>query len=247
MLVKFGAIVTTGSGSLAGHTIQHSKGGMQLRTKPKPSGSPTASQVSIRSIMPVLQQGWHDLTDAQRRIWNDWPVIHGIYNAHGDKMPLSGHSLWIKYNYTWIAAGGYFLPDPSYWEGPILGPELIPNGDFSSGVGWNLNNNWTVSGGHLNHLALNANRTDVSFSLNSGIPCLLRFKITSAFDVARLYLRNQAQLAIFDVPWTNAQNFAPGSYSFQVLTIQSFTNFRIAALLIGHPYSMDFISLKQII
>ena len=84
-ILKFGAIVTEGSGSLGGHTIQNSKGGMQIRNKPIPHGNPSASQTLIRSINPQIQAGWRALTDAQQKIWNDWPVTHGIMNAKGDK------------------------------------------------------------------------------------------------------------------------------------------------------------------
>jgi hypothetical protein len=138
MLVKFGAIVTEGSGSLGGHTIQHSKGGMQLRTKPIPRGIPSASQILIRSINPLLQAGWKQLTDAQRRIWNNWPIIHGIFNAHGDHRPLSGHSLWMKYQFGRLIEGLSFLPDPSLYLPDYFGPELIFNGSFDTGNGWSI-------------------------------------------------------------------------------------------------------------
>ena len=99
MLIKCGAIVTECSGSLGGHTLQHSKGGNQLRTKPIPRGNPSASQYAIRSINPVLQAGWRQLTDSQRNIWDSYAQDYGITNAHGDHRPLSGHSYWMQYNF----------------------------------------------------------------------------------------------------------------------------------------------------
>jgi hypothetical protein len=131
MKAKMGMIITEASGSLGGHTFQNSKGGFQIRNKPIPHGNPSAAQISIRAINQQLQAGWRALTTAQQKIWNDWPSVHGIFNAKNDKHPLSGHSLWMKYNYSWFAAGGVFLPDPSWWGGPIIGNNLIPEASSS--------------------------------------------------------------------------------------------------------------------
>ncbi|MBA7553374.1 hypothetical protein ES705_45965 [subsurface metagenome] len=48
-IVKFGSIVTGGSGSLGGHTIQNSRSGYLLRNKPLPKKSRTQAQYLIRS------------------------------------------------------------------------------------------------------------------------------------------------------------------------------------------------------
>lgn len=149
MLIKFGSIVTEGSGSLGSHTVQNSHGGMQLRTKPHPRGIPSASQVLIRSINPVLQAGWHTLTDAQRKIWNDWPVTHGIFNAKGDKHTLSGHSLWMKYQYGRLVQNLPFMSDPSKYLLNYLGPERIINGSFSINANWILNAGYTIHDGMM--------------------------------------------------------------------------------------------------
>lgn len=116
MKVKLGAIITEASGSLGGHTAQNSTGGCQLRTKPIPMGKHSASQSLIRSYNPVLQAGWRALTTAQQKIWNDWPVSHGIMNAKGDKHPLSGHSLWMKYQFYQLYHNLPFLFDPSFFH-----------------------------------------------------------------------------------------------------------------------------------
>ena len=120
--LKFGALVTSGSGSLGGHTIQNSKGGPQLRTKPIARNMPSDSQRAIRSINPILQTGWKNLTDSQRQIWNNYA-----------KHPLCGHDLWMKYQYTRVVEELPFLSDPSKHLSTYLGPELILNGSFSAG------------------------------------------------------------------------------------------------------------------
>ena len=137
-VLKFGSIVTEGSGSLGGHTIQHSKGGMQIRTKPLPHGNPSASQRLIRSLNQQMQAGWRALTSSQQKIWNDWPATHGIFNAKGDKHPLSGHSLWMKWQFTRLYESLPFLSSPDLHLDTYIGPELLNPLNFY---------NWSVAGG----------------------------------------------------------------------------------------------------
>jgi hypothetical protein len=144
-VLKFGAIVTEGSGSLGGHTIQNSQGGSQLRTKPIPRGNPSASQILIRSLNPVLQAGWRALTDSQRKIWNNWPVAHGIMNAKGDKSPLSGHSLWMKWQFYMLIHNFPLLLSPDLFIEKGLGPQVIKNNLFSNSSFWTVEDGWTIS------------------------------------------------------------------------------------------------------
>jgi hypothetical protein len=85
--IKFGALVTSGSGSLGGHTIQHSRGGMQLRNKPINKKPASQAQLIIRSRILQLQGLWRSLTNAQRSSWNIVPFI-----------TMAGHSYFIQYN-----------------------------------------------------------------------------------------------------------------------------------------------------
>lgn len=102
-LLKFGALVTGGSGSLGGHTIQHSKGGMQLRNKPVPRSAPTDAQRTIRLLMLEAQHAWLSLSDVQRSHWNQ-------IAPH----PLAGHSYFIK---------TYALPSADY----LLNGNILDN------------------------------------------------------------------------------------------------------------------------
>ena len=97
--VKFGAIITEASGSLGGHTIQHSKGGMQIRTKPKPTESFNNLQYQVRRKNPCLQYSWKALSAIQKTVWDRYAVDHDIRSKKGDHEILSGHSLWMKYQY----------------------------------------------------------------------------------------------------------------------------------------------------
>jgi hypothetical protein len=119
--IKLGSLISEASGSLGGHTIQHSKGGMQLRTKPIPANNPTASQRLIRSLNHQLQKGWRDLSNVQRRMWDDWAKSHAILADRTPHNPISGHSLWMKWQFTQLHDG---FPLCNYLIPPVLGPEL---------------------------------------------------------------------------------------------------------------------------
>ena len=144
--LKFGSIITSGSGSIGGHTIQNSRGGVQLRTKPINKKQPTAAQSLIRSYNPQLQQGWRDLSEDNRIQWNAYAAGHGVYNKNGDKYPLSGHSLWMRFNYEYISNG--FVFQPNVFKATIgpLGKELILNGNFENGFTSGVAQSWSRNG-----------------------------------------------------------------------------------------------------
>jgi hypothetical protein len=236
-ILKFGAIVTEGSGSLGGHTIQNSQGGAQLRTKPIPSGNPSTSQYLIRSINQQLQAGWRALTPSQQKIWNDWPTVHGIMNAKGDPHPLSGHSLWMKYQYSRLIVDLPFLSDPSKYLSTYFGPELITNGDFSSSVGWGFYGSaFSISGGNL--IAVNADNNSFIYRLINSIPngmCRLKLLVNSFIkDLLSVYINNFNLVPNSNGTFQLDKVITPGEYRIYIQGNISFTG------------SLDYISFKQI-
>jgi len=246
-LIKFGSLVTEGSGSLGGHTLQHSKGGMQLRTKPIPRGRPSAEQYAIRSINPVLQAGWRALTDAQRKIWNDYAQDYGIMNAKGDKHPLSGHSLWMKYNFSWIQTGGGFLPDPSYWGGPILGPELVSNGDFHDSSNWYGISFVTISSGKAHFSDLGTGSMRENLPITAGDSFLYRFEVSNASTFAEIFSCNQLIQSLFLPPYSGYKSCPNGFYNWTVISAVNSSLLRYFFSPVGSSFSIDNISLRKII
>jgi hypothetical protein len=246
-VLKFGSIVTEGSGSLGGHTIQHSKGGMQLRTKPIPHGNPSTSQLLIRSFNQQMQQGWQALTPSQQKIWNDWPAAHGIMNAKGDHRPLSGHSLWMKYNYTWLAAGGGFLPYPSYWGGPIYGPNLFKNGNFNSSLNWTLSTTWSISGGLAHYLKLINSwmKTPLSVSLNEVY--ILKFTISNCAGIAQISYYSNMGAYTFKAPYNFIQYLPSGDHLFIVTGALNVTQLWVYGYATGPTYDLDNLSLQKLL
>ena len=71
MLIKFGSIVTRGSGKLGGHVFSRNRGGAYIRTNQTPSNPQTAFQQSGRATFTELTQGWSALTQNERDSWNN--------------------------------------------------------------------------------------------------------------------------------------------------------------------------------
>jgi len=98
MLIKFGAIVTRGSGKLGGHVFSTNRGGAYIRTNQTPSNPQTPFQQSGRAIFTELTQGWSGLTQDQRNTWNNATSSFPVTDRFGDSRELSGKGLYISLN-----------------------------------------------------------------------------------------------------------------------------------------------------
>lgn len=236
MLVKFGSVITEGSGSLGGHTIQHSKGGMQLRTKPIPKKKPSAAQSLIRSYNPILQAGWRDLTDQQRARWNDF--------AHPTR---AGHSLWMKYQFEYIQSGLSFQLDPYKAKTGPFGPELILNGTFDNSDHWILSANWTISGGKLNSLSTNVTSvyTPAIFVINNYYR--VQFEVSNMTAGANLLLFSWHFQSLFAAPYHTYFFIHEGKWCLDLLCAYSASYFAFYSNRLGKPFSLDNITIKQIL
>jgi hypothetical protein len=245
-ILKFGSIITEGSGSLGGHTIQHSKGGYQLRNKPHPRSGCSADQYSIRSLNPILQAGWQALTPAQRKIWNDWPVTHGIMNAKGDKHALSGHSLWMKYCFAYYQVTGSLMSNPWELGPPWYGPELFKNGSFDSSAYWLMTAPFTISGGKAHYNSYASGRIYQYFTILNETNYQLKFEISNAVDQAFVRFYDFYGDPLFYPPYDVYRLYSNGAYTLNVKTQLPSIAFRWNSTTGHGNYSLDLISLKQI-
>jgi hypothetical protein len=245
-ILKFGSIITEGSGSLGGHTIQHSKGGYQLRNKPLPRSGCSADQYSIRSLNPILQAGWQALTPAQRKIWNDWPVTHQIMNAKGDKHALSGHSLWMKYCFLPLSLGYPLYSDPSQYTPGYYGPELVLNGSFSSSLYWVIISHWSIAGGKANYLATGTGYLTqvIQFYLNSWYH--IEFDISNTVGVPLWRFNVLGIGPLFAAPYSNFSGLADGHYSIDAKSLYTTNAFSVRGNSIGSSFSIDNLSIKKL-
>ena len=245
--LKFGSIVTEGSGSLGGHTIQLSKGGMQLRNKPIPRGNPSPAQTLIRSYNPVLQAGWRALTSAQQKIWNDWPVSHGIMNAKGDKHPLSGHSLWMKYQFGRLVVELPFMTNPSQYRLNYFGPELILNGTFLNSDHWTVESSWLIAAGKASYDTITTNRIYTPAVLTPGSTYQLEFDCITSFIAYMLMYMVPVIGELFAPPYNAWNAFANGHNKIYPVCIAPASVIAFYGGSNTTPFSIDNLSLKQLL
>lgn len=200
-LIKLGSIVTDLSGSAGGSTVQNSRAGFILRNKPQQVFSRTSSQYSIRSINTALHAGWKALTDQQRSVWAFYAKTKPVFNISGDKHPLSGHSLWLKYQYGRLIEELPFLTHPDQYLDNYLGPEKIPYPDFSNPAGWDLNPESSIHDNALYLLSTSPGNEFCYFNLSvlSNTESY-RVQIQTEFKLGNLYWGNGHS------PWSICQN-----------------------------------------
>ena len=119
MLIKFGSIVTMGSGKLGGHVYSTNRGGAYVRTNQTPSNPQTSFQQSGRAVFTELTQGWSALTESERNSWNEATSSFPRTDRFGDSRELSGKGLYISLNKELVLVGRPILsvaPAPA----PIL-------------------------------------------------------------------------------------------------------------------------------
>lgn len=112
--IKLGPIFTDIAGSIGGATIQRSKFGYSMRSKPLPLYSQTSAQYNIRRIISFLQYSWQDLSDAQRLQWNRFLDFSGQTIRRDRSIRLSGQTLYIKYQLWRLLYSRPLLTDIAY-------------------------------------------------------------------------------------------------------------------------------------
>ena len=105
MKIKWGAMVTQGSGKLGGHVFARNRGGSYIRTNATPSNPQTVTQQLSRNLLTQFSQGWSALTNAQRIGWNDATEFFQRTDQFGDVRKLSGKNLYTSLNKVNAAAG----------------------------------------------------------------------------------------------------------------------------------------------
>lgn len=121
MKIKWGALVTDGSGKLGGHVASKNRGGSYLRTNKVPSNPQTSFQQSGRAVFTELTQGWSGLTTEQRSTWNNATSLFQRTDQFGDVKTLSGKGLYISLNKELVLMGDSKLseaPEPASIEVP---------------------------------------------------------------------------------------------------------------------------------
>ena len=246
-VIKFGSIVTDGRGSLGGSTIQSDRSGHIWRNKPLPLKSRSQAQSLIRSYNKAMQAGWRALSELQKKIWNDYPKINHIFNKSGEKHPLSGHSLWMKYQFSYLDAGFALQTNVSKAAVGPFGPELITNGGFDDTTDWAVSPQWNILGGTANYLDTGTNPIRQYLIIPTGSPIRVKFDISNAPIEAIIGFLDSINAWIFPAPYKFYNTLNNGSYSWDLITQFETNRLNIWGNAGGSVFSLDNLSIKLIL
>lgn len=98
MKVKYGGMITMGSGKFSGLVAAFNKGGNYLRALAKPTNPSSTDQVVVRNNFTANSQGWKGLTAAQRKDWNSSVQNFKKTDQFGDIRVMSGFQLYVRLN-----------------------------------------------------------------------------------------------------------------------------------------------------
>jgi hypothetical protein len=93
------------SGSVAGLTYSHNRGGMYVRARAVPTNPNTDPQRAARDAMANAVVAWSALTDVQRSTWEDYAANVPMLDRLGNSRPLTGQQQFIR-TFTARAAAG---------------------------------------------------------------------------------------------------------------------------------------------
>ena len=80
---------------------------------------------------------------------------------------------------------------------PATGPELVVNGDFSSGTGWTLGTGWSISGGQLVATLVNSeSATQAIAALTTNNRYVVTFTVTVTLGTLKVFLGNIGDSAV---------------------------------------------------
>jgi hypothetical protein len=90
-------IFSQASGSLAGITFSHNRGGQYTRQRSTPTNPNSTGQQTIRSALSQAVAAWkNSLTAANRESWDTYAVNTVFVNKLGDNVFLTGQQQWIR-------------------------------------------------------------------------------------------------------------------------------------------------------
>ncbi len=131
-IFRAGPLAAQISGSIAGQTFSHNKGGPYIRNRAIPTNPSTLRQQQARADLANQSTDWQNLTNAQRESWREWARQNPVINALGDSILLSGHMAFTGLNSRIALAGGTQILVPPVVSRPDGFTSVVQAGDIGS-------------------------------------------------------------------------------------------------------------------
>lgn len=122
------------SGSIAGNTWSHNRGGQYVRQRRTPSNPNTLRQQAARSYLGTASNLWRSLTDAQRAAWKLWASSNPVINRLGEAVQLAGHAAYNMLSTRILDRGGSPAAVPPSTAGPISLATFTPSISAATGL-----------------------------------------------------------------------------------------------------------------
>lgn len=132
-IIRTGGIVGQISGSIAGVTYSHNKGGAYIRNRSIPTNPSSSAQLQRRADLATVSTEWQGLTAAQRTAWGEWARQNPIVNALGDSILKSGHQAYVGLNSRMLLLSGSTVATPPVTARPDGFLTLVQDGDIGTG------------------------------------------------------------------------------------------------------------------
>lgn len=147
-------VYSQASGSIAGITYSHNRGGMYTRARVTPTDPSSERQQTVRAAMGVLAPYWGEtLSGAQRAVWDLYADNVPWINPLGETIFLTGQQHFLRVNIPRIQAGIAIKKDAPYTYN--LGTFTAPTIDEANStpqvkIAFDNTDAWAIaSGGHM--------------------------------------------------------------------------------------------------
>lgn len=132
-IIRTGGIVGQISGSIAGTTYSHNKGGAYIRNRSIPTNPSSSAQMQARANLASVSTDWQNLTTAQRLAWEEWARQNPITNALGDTILKTGHQSFVGLNSRILLDSGTQILVPPVVARPDGFLTAVQDGDIGAG------------------------------------------------------------------------------------------------------------------
>ena len=127
------------------------------------------------------------------------------------------------------------------------GSELITNGQFTADTDWSKGTGWTISSGAANYAYGSNSKLSQTLALAASTNYRLTFDITNCASNARIAFTDTSNNYLFGAPLNDYITPANGSYEYFVASAGARTDFAVRASEFGDSFSIDNISLKEVL